>query len=98
MKSIVLCIVTICSVLGFSQTQTFDIDWKESIIISTSNKKIEIPSFNIENHNFSFEEGLVFSNQWPISGTIDEASAKITSIETVEISRADLKELSLIHI
>ena len=93
MKSIVLCIVTICSVLGFSQTQTFDIDWKESIIISTSNKKIEIPSFNIENHNFSFEEGLVFSNQWPISGTIDEASAKITSIETVEISRADLKEL-----
>ena len=93
MKSIVLCIVTICSVLGFSQTQTFDIDWKESIIISTSNKKIEIPSFNIENHNFSFEEGLVFSNQWPISGTIDEASAKITSIETVEIPRADLKEL-----
>ena len=81
--------------MGFSQTKTFDINWEESKLMSTSNKSIEIPSFNVKNHNFSFENGLIFSEQWAINGTIDKTSAKIISIETIEISRADLKQLPL---
>ena len=95
MKSLVLCLTLICSLFGFSQTQTFEINWKGSTSLSTPNKVVEIPSFNTENHNFSFENGLIFSKQWPINGTIDEASAKIISIETVEISRTDLNQLPL---
>ena len=95
MIRLVLCLTLICSFFGFSQTQTFDINWKGSTVMSTSKKAIEIPYFNIENHNFSFENGLVFSKQWPINGSINQASAKITSIETIEVSRADLKQLPL---
>ena len=95
MKSLVLCLTLICSLFGFSQTETFEINWKGSTSLSTPNKVVEIPSFNTENHNFSFENGLIFSKQWPINGTIDETSAKIISIETVEISRTDLNQLPL---
>ena len=58
MKSLVLCLTLICSLFGFSQTQTFEINWKGSTSLSTPNKVVEIPSFNTENHNFSFENGL----------------------------------------
>mgnify|MGYP006089668107 CR=1 FL=1 len=95
MKRLLFCISLICSFIGHSQTQTFDIDWNGSIVMSTSNKAIETPSFNAENYNFSFENGLIFSGQWKTNGSIDETSAEITSIEAVEISRADLKQLPL---
>ena len=95
MKRLLLCISLICSFIGHSQTQTFDIDWKGSIVMGTSNKAIETPSFNMENYNFSFENGLVFSGQWQTNGSIDVASAEITSIETIEISKTDLKQLPL---
>ena len=75
MIRLVLCLTLICSFFGFSQTQTFDINWKGATVMSTSKKAIEIPYFNIENHNFSFENGLVFSKQWPINGSINQASA-----------------------
>ncbi|MFB1026882.1 MAG: peptidase C25, partial [Flavobacteriaceae bacterium] len=95
MNRLLFCISLICSFIGHSQTQTFDIDWNGSIIMSTSNKATETPSFNQKNYNFSFENGLVFSGQWSTNGSIDETSAELTSIETVEISMADLKQLPL---
>ena len=95
MNRLLFCISLICSFIGHSQTQTFDIDWNGSIIMSTSNKATETPSFNQKNYNFSFENGLVFTGQWSTNGSIDETSAELTSIETVEISMADLKQLPL---
>lgn len=90
-----LCLTLICSFYGFSQTQSFDIEWGKSIVMSSTNNAIELPSFSSENYNFSFQNGLVFSDQWPTNGSIDETFVQISSIEAIEISKSELKQLPL---
>ena len=46
-----------------------------------------------EKYNFSHKNGITFSAQWNINGRIDERSAELKSIESIEISKKDLKQL-----
>ena len=80
---------------GTTQTQSFDIKWSESITLSTNNSGIEIPSFDSKNFNFSHKNGLTFSAQWNVNGRLDERSAELKSIESIEISKTDLKQLPI---
>lgn len=84
-----------CFYFGTTQTQSFDINWSESIKLSTSNSSVELPSFDSKNYSFSQENGITFSAQWEVNGRIDERSAELNSIESIEISKTDLKQLPL---
>ena len=95
MKTLIKYLTLIFCFFGFSQSQTFNINWTGTSVISTTSKSIEVPYFDIENHNFSFEKGLLFSKQWTINGLINENSGKITNLETIEISKSELKQLPL---
>ena len=95
MKTLVKYFTLIFCFFGFSQSQTFNINWTGTSLISTVNKSIEVPYFDIENHNFSYEKGLLFSKQWSVNGLINESSGKITNLETIEISKSELKQLPL---
>ena len=78
---------------GTAQTQSFDINWAGSTTLSTPNSSIELPSFDSKNFNFSHGNGIIFSAQWKVSGRIDERSAQLETLETIEISKKDLKQL-----
>ena len=93
MKRLLLFIALCCFYSGTTQTQSFDIKWNGSITLSTSDSSIEIPSFSSENYNFSHENGLTFTAQWSLNGNLDERSAELKSIESIEISKIDLKQL-----
>jgi len=84
-----------CFYFGTAQTQSFDINWDGSTTLSTSNTSIELPSFSSKNYIFSLENGLTFSAQWNLNGLLDERSAALESIESIEISKLDLKQLPL---
>jgi hypothetical protein len=95
MKRLLLFIALCCFYFGTTQTQSFDIKWNESTTFSTSDSSIEIPSFGSENYNFSHENGLIFTAQWNLKGNLDERSAELKSIESIEISKIDLKQLPI---
>jgi len=95
MKTPIIYLTLIFCFFGFSQSQTFNINWTGTSIISTTSKTVEVPYFDIENHNFSFEKGLIFSKQWTVDGLINETSGKITNLETIEISKSELKQLPI---
>ena len=95
MKRLLLFIALCCFYFGTTQTQSFDIKWNESTTFSTSDSSIEIPSFGSENYNFSHENGLIFTAQWNLNGNLDERSAELKSIESIEISKIDLKQLPI---
>ena len=78
---------------GTAQTQSFDINWAGSTTLSTPNSSIELPSFDSKNFNFSHGNGIIFSAQWKVIGRIDERSAQLETLETIEISKKDLKQL-----
>ena len=93
MKSWLPWILLACFYIGKSQTKRFDINWADSIRMSTTSGAIELPSFNPENYSFSDTKGLTFSAEWNVNGLIDETSAELKSIESIEVSNADLKQL-----
>ena len=93
MKRLIPFITLFCFYFGTAQTQSFDINWNGSTTLSTSNSSIELPAFDSKSYNFSLKNGLVFSAQWNLNGRLDEDSAELESIESIEISKADLKEL-----
>ena len=75
MKSWLPWILLACFYIGKSQTKRFDINWADSIRMSTTSGAIELPSFNPENYSFSDTKGLTFSAEWNVNGLIDETSA-----------------------
>lgn len=79
----------------FSQQKTYTIAWEGSKKMSTGSFSIEIPSFNKEYFNFSFDEGLQFVDQWEISKAINEASVTVNNISYASISKLELKDLDL---
>ena len=80
---------------GTAQTQNFDINWDGVTTLSTSDSSIELPSFDSKNYNFSLKKGLTFSAQWNLNGLLDERSAELESVESIEISKVDLKQLPI---
>ena len=95
MKRLILFAALYCFHFGTSQTQRFNINWGKSITLGTYNNTIELPSFDSKNFNFSHNNGITFSAQWSVNGRIDERSAELKSVESIEISKIDLKQLPL---
>ena len=95
MKRLILFAALYCFHFGTSQTQRFNINWGESITLDTYNNAIEIPSFDSKNFNFSHNNGITFSAQCNVNGRIDERSVELKSIESIEISKTELKQLPL---
>ena len=93
MKRLLLFIALCSFYFGTAQTQSFDIKWNGSTTLSTTDSSIEIPSFNSENYNFSHKNGLTFTAQWDLNGNLDERSVELKSIESIEVSKTDLKQL-----
>ena len=94
MKINLLVVLLFCSFLGISQTKNFVINWEEASTISTNNTTIEVPAFSIEHFNYSSTNGITYANQWESKGTVDEKSVVIKSMQTEQLSVADLKTLS----
>ena len=93
MKRLLFFIALCCFYFGTAQTQSFDIKWNGSTTLSTTDSAIEIPSFNSENYNFSHKKGLTFTAQWDLNGNLDERSVELKSVESIEVSKIDLKQL-----
>ncbi len=93
MKSLLPLITLFCFYFGTSQTQSFDINWDGSTSLSTSDSAIELPYFSSKNYSFSHKNGLTFSAEWDLNGRLDERSAELKSVESIEIPKADLKQL-----
>ena len=98
MKRLILFAALYCFHFGTTQNQRFNINWGESITLGTYNNAIEIPSFDSKNFNFSHNNGITFSAQWSVNGRIDERSAELKSVESIEISKTELKQLPLLSI
>ena len=94
MKINLLVVLLFCSFLGMSQTKSFVINWKKTSEISTNNTSIEIPTFSAEHFNYSSTNGITYANQWDSKGSVNEKSVVITSMQTEQLSIADLKTLS----
>ena len=93
MKRLIPFVALFSFYFGTSQTQSFDINWMEATNLKTTNSSIELPFFDSKNYNFSHKNGITFSAQWNAIGRLDERSAKLESIESIEISKSDLKQL-----
>ena len=95
MKKNFLLLLYISCVSVFAQQQKFDIIWETPQKISGGNYSFEIPSFNKEYFNFSFEDGLVFVAQWKISNTINESSVSLSNVTYATMSKSELKDLDI---
>jgi hypothetical protein len=95
MKRLILFAALCCFYFGTTQTQSFNINWDEPTTLGTYKSAIELPYFDSKNFNFSHKNGITFSAQWSVNGRIDERSAELKSIESIEISKSDLKQLPL---
>ena len=95
MKKLILFIALSCFYFGTTQTQSFNINWNGSIKLNTTKSSIEIPAFGSKNLNYSQKNGITFSAEWNLNGRLEERSAELKSIESIEISKTDLKQLPL---
>ncbi|GAA3648354.1 type IX secretion system sortase PorU [Flavivirga jejuensis] len=84
----------ICSV-AYGQQKKYTITWGSSKTISGGSYTIELPSFNDENFRYSFEEGLLFVDQWEANQLINESSIVVSNVVYASISKANLKDLDL---
>ncbi|WP_369407161.1 type IX secretion system sortase PorU [Seonamhaeicola sediminis] len=80
---------------GFSQQKQYNLDWDGVKTISGSNFKLEIPSFNTHHFSYSFDEGLLFTDQWEANGMINETSASVSNVSYETISKNELKDIDL---
>ncbi|WP_299555711.1 type IX secretion system sortase PorU [Seonamhaeicola sp.] len=95
MKKKILLLLLLASVIGFSQQKNYTIVWEGTQTISASHFNFKIPSFNKAHALFSFESGLLFTDQWPISSNVNEASIKVTNVSYASISKNELHDLDL---
>ncbi len=95
MKEKILFLLLIMCSVGFGQQKRYTITWTEPTKISGGNYTFEIPSFNKQNFNYGFDEGLLFIDQWEANGLVNEASVTVSNVVYNTISKADLKDLDL---
>ncbi len=95
MKRIIFALFFLIFSFSYSQQKSFKIEWNGIQTLSTSSSSIEIPSFNKENFNYSYENGLTFVAQWELNGLINEESIVITKISYASISLNELKDINL---
>ena len=95
MKKKSLLFFLVATVMGFSQQKSYNIAWEEAQTISGGNFSFKIPSFNKEYASFSFENGLLFTDQWEINGFVNEASIKVNNVRYASISRKELLDIDV---
>lgn len=95
MKRIIFPLVFLCFIFSHSQQKSFKIEWNGSKTLATSSSKIEIPSFNDENFNYTREDGLKYVSQWELNGLINEESVVISNVSYASISLIELKDINL---
>ncbi len=93
MKKIIFLLFTCLTTLTFSQTKSFQINWKGVKTLSLETSDFQVPQFNKENFNFSSEKGLLFFAQWKSNSHIDEASVLLDEVNYTSISRAELGDV-----
>lgn len=96
MKSIEIWILFLGSFLiSNAQIEHFSINWTKSKVFSTGISKIELPYFNTQNYNFSFEEGLMYTALLETPSPINPKIIKIVDVNSEPISKNELKDLKL---
>ena len=81
--------------LGISQQKHFDIVWQGTTAMKTAISKKEVSSFNSDHFNYDDIEGLTFFAQWEESTLIDEKSVQLTNVSYQNISKTELKGISV---
>ncbi len=81
--------------ISFSQQKKFNIEWTNSIKLSTEVSSIEVPHFNTNNFYFGYDTGLKFVAQWPESQYVSKNSISISNISYSPISKNELKGLDI---
>ena len=74
MKKIIFLLFTCLTTLTFSQTKSFQINWKGVKTLSLETSDFQVPQFNKENFNFSSEKGY---------------SLPVKSLSSLMMSKAD---------
>ncbi|RLD29663.1 MAG: peptidase C25 [Bacteroidetes bacterium] len=95
MKKNIFSLVFLTFIFSYSQQKSFKIEWSGTETLSTSSSSIEIPAFNKENFNYSYENGLKFVAQWELNGLVNEESIVITKISYASIALNELKDINL---
>ncbi|MFC4721388.1 type IX secretion system sortase PorU [Geojedonia litorea] len=93
MKKLLLAILFLSFMFGYSQQKQFEITWNGTLFLETSSSKIEVPAFNSQNFSYDDERGLTYFALWDINGLVNEKSLQVTNIAYQTISRTDLKDL-----
>ena len=93
MKKILLFALLIMFNISFSQQKTFQVEWKGNKTLSTETSSIEVPYFNMEHFNFSYEHGLKYISQWKSNVYINSNSVQISNVNYAPISESELKGL-----
>ena len=96
MKKILILLTIFSYTIVFSQQKRFDLNWSNSkTIVADSYSKV-IPYFlPEENYNYSLSNGVQFSSQWKINGSINENSVTINNVKYSPISKSELKDLNI---
>jgi hypothetical protein len=95
MKERFLLITLLVSMLSFSQQKKYTIAWEGLKTVGTGSYTLKVPSINKENFSYDLEEGLLFVEQWKVSGSINEASVKVTNVSFSFISKKELGNLDV---
>ncbi|SFZ89330.1 Peptidase family C25 [Flaviramulus basaltis] len=95
MKEKILWLLLVFSTVVFSQQKKYNISWGDSQTLSGESFSIQIPSFNKEHFTYSFDDGLLFVDQWETSTLVNEASASLTNVIYQTISKTELKDLDV---
>ena len=94
-KTSFLLIIIYTLQISYSQKIDYKIDWKEHISSKYDNNTITLPSFQDKNYNFSFVDGLKFSDMWKPVTPININSAKIINIQSEIVNNEYLKDLNV---
>ncbi|MFL1011741.1 type IX secretion system sortase PorU [Flavisericum labens] len=95
MKKNYLIIMLLLSTTVFAQQKKYNITWEATKTLSIGAATIQVPAFNNEYFDFTFEKGLQFVDQWETKSLVDENSASITNVSYQSISKSELKDVDL---
>ncbi|WP_372755401.1 type IX secretion system sortase PorU [Mariniflexile sp.] len=95
MKKKILLLLCFCCLLMRAQQQTFNLNWESSRTFSGGSYSLEVPAFNSENFNFSFEDGLKFVAEWATVSSVNEQSISVNNVSYASISLSELKDLDV---
>ena len=81
-----------------AQNERFNINWTNSKVFSTAISSLELPSFDEQHFNFSFENGIQYTALLNSRSSLNPNSIQLQDLKTEIISENDLKDLNLDYI